>query len=81
MEDTMATIGGIFIILAVMLFSLAIVALYIFIWWNIFKKTGYHPALALLMIVPVANLVLLLVLAFGEWPIQKELRELKEKGS
>ena len=80
MEDTMAAVGGVLIILAFILFWLAIVALFILIWWNILKKIGYHPALALLMLVPVANLALLLFLAFSEWPIQKELSQLKERG-
>ena len=36
--------------------------------WMIFKKAGFHPALALLMIVPLANIVMLFVLAFARWP-------------
>jgi hypothetical protein len=36
--------------------------------WFIFKKAGFSGALALLMLVPVANLVMLFVLAFAQWP-------------
>jgi hypothetical protein len=45
---------------------------------KIFSKAGYCWALGLLMFVPIANLVMLLVLAFSEWPILKELRALKQ---
>ena len=29
------------------------------------------------MLVPIANIVMLLVFAYKEWPIQRELRELR----
>jgi hypothetical protein len=36
--------------------------------WMICKKAGFTPALALLMLVPVANLVLPFYIAFANWP-------------
>ena len=36
--------------------------------WHIFQKAGYSPGFGILMIVPVVNLILLLWLAFSEWP-------------
>ena len=45
---------------------------------KIFSKAGYCWALGLLMLVPIANLVMFLVLAFSDWPILKELRALKQ---
>jgi hypothetical protein len=36
--------------------------------WRIFAKAGFPGALALLMLVPVANLIMLFILAFMEWP-------------
>lgn len=64
--------GGITLLftLAVMLGS---VILGVVIWWKIFAKAGYSGALGLLMLVPLVNFVLLLVLAFGTWPIHEEL--------
>lgn len=47
------------------------------IWWKIFKRAGYHPALGLLVLVPIANIIILAILAFTEWPIQKELNQAK----
>ena len=50
----------------------------IIIYWRIFAKAGYSGALGLLMFVPIANIVMLCVLAFGEWPIYKELNYLRQ---
>ena len=43
--------------------------------WFICKKAGFHGALSLLMLVPVANVVLPFVLAFVEWPALKAKRD------
>ena len=64
-------------VLIAMLIGLAVSILSAVVYCRICSKTGYHWALGLLMFVPIANLVLPLVLAFSEWPIQKELREFK----
>jgi Na+/proline symporter len=37
--------------------------------WQIFKKAGMTPALSLLMILPLVNLVMLYVLAFSRWNV------------
>jgi len=47
-------------------------------WWKIFSKAGYHGALGLLMLVPLANIIMLAILAFSEWPIHKEKTNLNE---
>lgn len=36
--------------------------------YQIWKRTGHNGWIALLMIVPLVNLVLLYVLAFKDWP-------------
>ncbi|MFP4171429.1 MAG: hypothetical protein ACLFV4_00805 [Candidatus Hydrogenedentota bacterium] len=36
--------------------------------WFICKKAGFHGALSLLMLVPIANVILPFFLAFAEWP-------------
>ena len=36
---------------------------------RIFSKAGYHWALGLLMIVPIANIIMPFILAFGDWPV------------
>jgi hypothetical protein len=51
--------------------------------WKIFKKAGYSGALGLLFLLslvfwPVGEVVVLLMLAFGKWPVLQELNRLKE---
>jgi uncharacterized membrane protein len=57
--------------------GLIVLVIAAWVWWRILAKTGYGGALGLLMLVPIANLVLLLVLAFGEWPVEKEVHRLQ----
>jgi hypothetical protein len=38
-------------------------------YWFIFKKAGFSPFLALLMFLPLVNIVLLYVLAFSRWNV------------
>ena len=56
---------------------IAVLALVIAIWWQIFAKTGYGGAMSLLMLIPIVNFIMLLVLAFGDWPILQEVRRLR----
>jgi len=41
---------------------------------NIFAKAGFPKYFGLLVFLPVVNLLVVYVLAFGDWPIHKELR-------
>jgi len=66
-----------------LVFLLLILGSYFFvglIWWKIVKKTGFHPALGLLMLVPLVNLVMLAVLAFREWPVREQLAKHSDSG-
>ena len=40
--------------------------------WRITKKAGFSPALSLLTLVPVVNVVAIWVFAFVKWPSQRE---------
>ncbi len=61
------------------LFAVAITILALVVYCKITAKAGYHWAWGLLMMVPIANLILLLYFAFAEWPIQRELRQLRQQ--
>ena len=50
------------------------VGTFLLLWYRIFARTGYNGALGILMVVPGVNLILLFVLAFMRWPIERELR-------
>ena len=86
MKTIMALVQGSDIAPAVAVITTLLVVLFIFIvlivglilWCKIFSKTGYSWAFGLLMFVPIANVVMLFVLAFGDWPILRELRLLKQ---
>ncbi|MHC4834931.1 MAG: hypothetical protein ACYSOF_03870 [Planctomycetota bacterium] len=73
----MAPAVGICFIVAYLVIVLVILALTVLIFCKIFSKAGYHWAMGLLVLVPLGNLVVLLVLAFGQWPIHRELQALK----
>lgn len=51
----------------------------IIVWWVIFAKAGYPGALGILMIIPLVNLIVFLVFLFGEWPVRKELKALRQQ--
>src|SRR6266851_3874890 len=66
------------IILSSVIFSLVAIIFAVVIYWRIFAKAGYSGALGLLMFVPIANIIMLCILAFGEWPIYRELNYLRQ---
>ena len=55
---------------------LILAPLAILIWvvplWRIIRRTGRHPALALLAVVPLSALLILWWLAFADWPKQQK---------
>ena len=67
-------IGG-----AVLVFvSLAVVVIKAVVYCKIFHKAGYSWALGLLMLIPVVCIIMPFVLAFGHWPVHRELEKLRE---
>ena len=46
-------------------------------WFFIYKKAGYHPAMGCLMFIPLVNLIMMFILAFTEWPIERDVRGLR----
>ena len=66
---------------AVMMFAIVIglivIVIEILAFCKIFSKAGYCWAFGLLTLVPFGTLILLLVLAFADWPICREMRALK----
>ncbi|OHB76501.1 MAG: hypothetical protein A2Z25_11395 [Planctomycetes bacterium RBG_16_55_9] len=60
------------------LMALGVVIVKALVCCKIFAKAGYCWALGLLMFVPIVNIIMAFVLAFGEWPIQRQLRRLEQ---
>ena len=69
-------IAGVIVIIAVLV-GLLVTALQILIYCKIFSKAGFSWALGLLVLVPIANIIIFVYIAFADWPVQKELRSLK----
>ena len=59
------------IILFISLFSIAGLVVPAIAFWKICTRLGFNGALGLLMLIPVANLVLPLYIAFASWPTCK----------
>ncbi len=60
-------------------FGLIAVAIKALIFCKICSKAGYSWALGLLILVPIANIIIAFYIAFADWPVQKELRSLKQQ--
>ncbi|MHB8177545.1 MAG: hypothetical protein ACYDA5_05265 [Vulcanimicrobiaceae bacterium] len=55
-----------------MVIGLAFFVFFIWLYWRILDKAGLQGPLALLNLIPgLGNLVVLLILAFSEWPVQR----------
>lgn len=60
---------------------LSFVVVYVYALWRLVSKTGNPGPLALLFLVPLVNIGMFLYLAFSEWPIERELRALREQSN
>jgi len=67
------------IIFFALLASLAVLIIKAVVSCKIFSKAGYHWALGLLMLVPIACIIMPFVLAFGRWPTLAELDRLRRQ--
>ncbi len=78
--DAAPMVGAMFMLFFLFI-MLLITLLMVWVYCRIFSKTGFCWALGLLMFVPVANIIMLFVLAFADWPVLRELRQLKQQQS
>jgi len=60
------------VILIIMVFGLIISLLKVIPFWKICTKAGFPGPLALLMLVPVADIILPFYIAFAEWPALRQ---------
>lgn len=68
---------GLFTIALFALVALVLVAFSVWIHWRIAEKAGYPGVWSLLLLVPVFNLVMIIVFAFADWPLELENRRLR----
>jgi drug/metabolite transporter (DMT)-like permease len=58
------------------------IPIYIVMIWafvRIIQKAGYSGWNVLWYFVPIVNIVVFLIFAFGEWPVSKRIRELEQQ--
>lgn len=74
-SDSSSSTGVGLIVLLVVYLAMFIV----FVWADvrIIRRAGYSGWWFLICLVPLVNLVMFLVFAFKEWPIQRELAQLR----
>ncbi len=53
----------------IVIFVLIMWVIVIIPFWQIYKKAGFPPPIAFLMIVPIANIITLYVVAFSQWKV------------
>jgi hypothetical protein len=59
--------------------SILVAAVYAYGWARIFARAGYPPFMGFLMLVPVANVILFVMLAFGRWPLADYIERLEHE--
>lgn len=64
-------------VVAIVVFAFAFWLLFVIAYVKIISKAGYSGWWILVMLIPLVNVIMLLVFAFKEWPIQREVRELR----
>ncbi len=59
-------------LIVISVLMIPILAIGIVPYWQILKKAGFAPALSLLMVVPMVNVILLYYVAFSQWAPARE---------
>jgi len=78
-DPNVAPVFSLFFLIFMIPMVLIIVAVKVLIFCKIFSKAGFSWVLGLLILVPIANIVILFVLAFAEWPVERELRSFRQQ--
>jgi uncharacterized membrane protein len=74
--DNSNAIGGVGLAVLIII-GIAFWLVFVIAYIKIITRAGYSGWWVLIIIVPIANIVMLLIFAYKEWPIQRELRELR----
>ncbi|HEY6325315.1 MAG TPA: hypothetical protein VIW73_02215 [Candidatus Cybelea sp.] len=84
MDHSSAATAGVLatVILIYAIVLIVAIAFTIWVYWRIFAKAGFNGALSRLNFVPgVGQLICMIILAFGRWPIEDQLAALQARGS
>ena len=75
-DTSTGTLSGV-ALAVVIIIGIAFWLVFVIAYIKIISRAGYSGWWVLIVIVPIANIVMLLIFAYKEWPIQRELRELR----
>lgn len=59
--------------------ALGVILLISLSWYRIFDKAGYGGIIGLLAVIPGVNVLMMTILAFADWPVLVELRQLRAR--
>jgi hypothetical protein len=68
MPDTMESITIIRVVVGVL-----VIPLFIIPFWRIFSRAGFPGVLAILMLIPLVNLIVLYYVAFSRWNVKPDI--------
>lgn len=71
-------IGMLIVVAIAALIGLALLVFVVICWAKVFGKAGYSKLLCLLIFIPFGELIMLCIMAFGNWPALNELSRLKQ---
>jgi hypothetical protein len=74
-EEVAPIFGGCFLLFII----LAVSILKLVVFCKIYSRAGYPWAMGFLMLIPVVDAIMMLILAFSEWPIQKQVKQLQQQ--
>ncbi|MET0863655.1 MAG: hypothetical protein ABWZ98_04925 [Nakamurella sp.] len=76
-DDTVNNVLSAGAVTALIIAGIAIWLVFVIAYIKIISRAGYSGWWVLIILVPVVNIIMLLIFAYKEWPIQRELRELR----
>jgi hypothetical protein len=76
-DDTVNNVLSAGAVTALVIVGIAVWLVFIIAYIKIISRAGYSGWWVLIILVPIVNIVMLLIFAYKEWPIQRELRELR----
>ncbi|UQX87887.1 DUF805 domain-containing protein [Jatrophihabitans telluris] len=71
--------GAITLVIALLAIYVAVVVVLIWAYVRIIRRAGYSGWWILAGLVPLLNVIMMLLFAFKEWPIQRELAYLRQQ--
>ena len=74
-EEVISIVGGCFFIFI----ALAMLILHVIVFCKIYSRAGYPWAMGFLMLIPIVNFIMMLILAFSEWPIQRQVKQYQQQ--